>query len=125
MVSFLYFQTVNRVWKRAKISPLVWSVYERTLRDEPRTTNFLEGWHRRFQKVVSKHHPDIYEFIRHLKGEQSNTEAGIQRLIAGAKPKTARRRVILGNTRIRSIVQAYHQRSLNDYLRGLAMNIKY
>ena len=75
--------------------------------------------------MVSKHHPDIYEFIRHLRGEQSYTEAGIQRLIAGEKPKTARRKVILGNTRIRTIVEAYHLRSLNDYLRGLAMNIKY
>ena len=37
-------------------------VYERVLNDEPRTTNMLEGWHRRFSTVLTKHHPNIYDF---------------------------------------------------------------
>ena len=32
--------------------PSIWSVYERTLGSEPRTTNFLEGWHRRISSIL-------------------------------------------------------------------------
>lgn len=52
------------VWKEPKFSPKLWSVYERVLNDEPRTTNRLEGWHRRFSQIVAKAHPNIYNFIR-------------------------------------------------------------
>ena len=56
-------------WKEPKFAPRLWSVYERVLNDEPRTTNMLEGWHRRFSTVVAKHHPNIYDFIGCLRAE--------------------------------------------------------
>ena len=42
-------------------------MYERTIADEPRTNNILEGWHRRFNTIVAKHHPNIYGFLERLK----------------------------------------------------------
>ena len=50
-------------WKRPKFSPKLWSVHDRVLNNEPRTTNTLEGWYRRFRSIVVKHHPNI-EFLR-------------------------------------------------------------
>ena len=61
-----------------------------------------------------RHHPDINELTRHLREEQSHTEAGIQRLIADAKPKTVRRKVLTGNSRIRSNIETYSCRSLRN-----------
>ena len=41
-------------WKEPKFSPTMWSVYERVLNDEPRTTNMLERWHRRIGTVIAR-----------------------------------------------------------------------
>ena len=56
-------------WQNPKVPPRLWSVYERVLNDEPRTTNKLEGWHRRFSTIGAKSHPNTYDFIGHLRSE--------------------------------------------------------
>ena len=33
------------VWKEARFPPQIWSVYDRIINQDPRTNNFLEGWH--------------------------------------------------------------------------------
>ena len=44
--------------------------------------------------VVDKHHPNIYEFLDKLLGEQARTETLVQQLIAGAAPVEVRQKVI-------------------------------
>ena len=44
--------------------------------------------------VVAKYHPNIFEFIDKLKGEQARTETAIEQLIGGAAPQGARQKVI-------------------------------
>ena len=61
----------------------IWSVYERTLGSEPRTTNFLEGWHRCISLILGQANPNIWNFLEFLKGEQSNTEMRKQALLHG------------------------------------------
>ena len=68
-------------WQNPKFPPRLWSVYERVLNDEPRTTNMLEGWHRRFSSIVAKHHPNIYDFIGCLRSEQFRTETQVNKLV--------------------------------------------
>jgi hypothetical protein len=41
--------------------PEIWSCHSRVLTHEPCTTNALEGWHRRFGKIIDKSHPHFYE----------------------------------------------------------------
>ena len=36
--------------------------HERTLGSEPRTTNFLEGWHRHISSILGQAHPNIGNF---------------------------------------------------------------
>ena len=43
-------------------------VYERTLGSEPRTTNFLEGWHHRISSILGQVYPNIWKFLEFLKG---------------------------------------------------------
>ena len=39
--------------------------------DDPRTNNFLEGWHDKFASVLGVAHPDIYKFIKSLTSERA------------------------------------------------------
>jgi hypothetical protein len=39
-------------WKTPRFSIECWNLYDRVLANDPRTTIFLEGWHRRFSCVV-------------------------------------------------------------------------
>lgn len=93
---FLYIlQVFSRQWRQPMFEPSLWNVRSRTLENEPRTNNQLEGWHRRFKTIVDKHHPNIFQFIDKLKGEQARTETVIEQLIAGTDPKTQSRKKVL------------------------------
>ena len=81
--------------ERCAIPPHLWNVYERTIAEEPRTNNILEGWHRRFNTIVAKHHPNIYEFLERLKGEQAHTDTLVVQLIAGQQPQQPRMKVCM------------------------------
>ena len=70
-------------WREPPFPPSIWSVYDRPLGSEPRTTNFLEGWHQRISSILGQAHPNIWKFLEFLKGEQSNTEARKQALLRG------------------------------------------
>ena len=37
----------------------------------------------RFKTVVDKHHPNIYDFMERLRGEQAMSETLIEKLIGG------------------------------------------
>ena len=52
-------------WREPPFPPSIWSVYDRTFRSEPRTTNFLEGWHRHISSILGQSHPNIWR--NHLK----------------------------------------------------------
>ena len=49
-----------------QFAPAMWSVFEQ---DGNRTNNHLEGWHRKFNAVISRPHPNIYQLVDVIKGE--------------------------------------------------------
>ncbi len=57
--------------------------------DGPRTTNHVEGWHSKLNKLVGHPHPNIYRLLNVLKREQSHTEIRIVQLHANgiSRPK--------------------------------------
>ena len=105
--------------------PQYWSVYQRVLDGEPRTNNLIEGWHRRFQVIVNKSHPNIHEFMKRLKEEQQTSASRILQLVAGQPAKKPRKKVSTMNDKIVKIVTDYKNRTLQDYLKGLIFNIQY
>ena len=72
--------------KTSNIPPKIWSVYDRVINQDPRTNNFLEGWHWRFLTIVDVHHQDIYKFLSKLTGEQAHTEMSRQEILRGEDP---------------------------------------
>lgn len=107
----------NPRWKDPKILPQWWSVYERVLNDEPRTTNMLEGWHRRFGELVAKYHPYIYDFIGCLRSEQSRTDTVIGKLLMGNAPQGMRKAEKDKTARLKNIVGKFEEREPIEYLR--------
>ena len=113
------------VRKTPKFAPRIWSVYDRAVSDQPRTTNSLEGWHRRMGHIMGKTHPNIFEFLLRLCDEQCHTELTIQKLVAGDAVEPPRKRMRIVNDRISRVVAQYHERNTMDYVLGIAHNITY
>ena len=74
---------------------------------------------------MAKHHQNIYDFIGCLRAEQARTETVISKLVMGEAPRKIRKIEKEKNVRIKKIVQEFQDREMNDYLKGLAYNIKY
>ena len=97
---------------------------------EPRTTNFLEGWHRRISSILGQAHPNIWKFLEFLKGEQSNTELRKQALLRGESLSKKSSKAVSREKRLQKIVSEFQMRTNNgytcmDYLEGLAHNVTY
>ena len=53
-ISILNGNRIQLKWEKPLYAPLLWSVYNRVIEGEPRTTGNLEAWHRRFGTIVNK-----------------------------------------------------------------------
>ena len=68
----------------AVFPPELWNQHERTVEGLARTTNNIEGWHRRFRGVVDCANPNIYRLILSLRQEEDHWRAEDDRLVTGA-----------------------------------------
>lgn len=50
----------------ARFPPTIWSVYQLCLDRQHRTTNAVEGWHSRFQRIIVSHHAGIWKFLDNI-----------------------------------------------------------
>ena len=64
------FEYFERQWMTSTV-PALWKVHGN---DVWRTNNHCEGWHNRFNRAISKHHPNIWLFLRAIQQEQAATE---------------------------------------------------
>jgi len=62
-----------------------WNVYDRVKYNVPRTSNFIEGWHNKFQKLLKTHAPTMWKFFFCMLTEQNNTENVFQKLNSGER----------------------------------------
>ena len=60
-----------------------WNVNKRTKNDDHWTNNQIEGWHKRFQSVLSCGNPGFFTCVKALKREQVSTTNKVNRLQAG------------------------------------------
>jgi hypothetical protein len=77
-----------------------------------RTNNALEGWHRRLNGLLGRHHPNIWRCITVLQEEQAASEVTIQQILAGHVVN--RRRVVYreSDRRIDRLRQRYQRGTL-------------
>ena len=98
-----------------------WNVNERTKNDDHRTNNQVEGWHRRFQSVLSCGNPGFFTCVKALKREQVNTTNKVNRLQAGFSVKKKNKYIAL-NDRLKKIVEEREERTVMEFLRAIARN---
>ena len=102
----------------------VWNQFDRAQAFLPRTNNHVEGWHRRLQVNIGGHHPNFWHFLTVLQKEQSLTEMEHAQLLTGQPPPPQRKRYQDCNARILALVIDHANRTTDDYLRGIAYNLK-
>lgn len=97
---------------------------------QQRSTNSVEGWHSRFQRLILAHHAGILRFIEHLQLDQKQKEVMMIQLGAG---HTRVRYPIKGRYRknqeqIEVIVGNYEtyktENNIMQYLRAISFKIK-
>jgi hypothetical protein len=119
-----YIGRLNRDGTRrpARYPPAIWSVYERTLHDDPRTNNYAEAAHRRLQSEFGVDHPSLWKFINALRTVQKGRDAVFEQYIRGDRPRIKRRKYVQADIRIKQLVESYSERTVIEYLRGLSHN---
>ena len=105
-----------------QFSPSMWSVFEV---DGSRTNNHLEGWHSKFNSIISRPHPNIYQLVDAIKEEQALTELTAVQLEAGSQPPRRKRRYIAVNERLDRLKKAYidGEKSIDQFIVGVAYNL--
>jgi hypothetical protein len=90
-----------------------------------RTNNALEGWHRRLNGLLGRHHPNIWQCICMLQQEQAASEVTIQQILAGHVVN--RRRVAYRecDRRIHRLRDRYQHGTITaiDFISGMAHNL--
>jgi hypothetical protein len=102
----------------------LWNQYDATLEGLPKTNNSIEGWHRAFSSLLNVHHPNIWKFIEALRKEQGLNETKIEQYVAGRQPTISRKSYRDTAQNIEAVVKDYANRSIDNYLRGIAHNFK-
>ena len=72
---------------RPRFPPALWNVHDATINNEPRTNNQCEGYNNRFAYLVGHTHPDIWEFIDAIKGEECYVSTVVHSDNRGDPPK--------------------------------------
>ena len=115
-----YFE--NTWLEGGQFSPAMWCVFEC---DGNRTNNHLEGWHNKFNAVISWPHPNIYQLVDVIREEQAVTELTAVQLEAGSQPPRKRRRYTAVDERLAKLKKDYTEgdKTIDQYIVGVAYNL--
>ena len=108
--------------RRPRFPHNMWNCYDTIIQELPKTNNSIEGWHRAFETQVSADHPNIWKFVNAIQREQSLHELQIEQYVGGAEGPPTRKKHRDCAERIAALVRNFDERTLHDYLRGIAHN---
>jgi hypothetical protein len=104
----------------------MWSVYNRTVNEMPRTSNLAEGWRNKIHRLLSTH-PGIHSIISKIQKEPYETEATIELLISNKVFK----KIKYNETRNNILLQICKRivddsnYNLDEFMKAIANNLKY
>ena len=110
-------------WVAPQFDRAEWSQYARTLAGLSRTTNSIEGWHRRFAGRVGCDHPSVFPFIRCIQIEEDHWRGETEKAIAGLPGVRRRLQWQVLSDRVRRLVERRRDGGaddIKDYVRGIA-----
>ncbi len=97
-----------------------WNVFHRTINNQHRTNNNIEGWHRGFQATCGTLFPNIYRFINALRQQQHLHNYEIAQMLAGQPPPQRNCRYARISDRARRIALEYENRNHIEYLQSVS-----
>lgn len=110
--------------------PTLWNVHDLVINDVQRTTNQVEGWHSRFQRMLTTHHASIWKFLDAVRKDQHDSMNQIVQILAGHRrvkhpiPKSYAQ----NHAQIKNMVSHYEAYKADDdlitYLRGIGYHLK-
>lgn len=103
--------------------PSMWSVFNNKEFGFPRTQNKVEGWHRRWEILIARSHVGIFTMIKQIQKEQNIVEIEIERSMRGEPAPKKRKEYEEREVKIQNVVADRDNRTVIDFLRGIAHNI--
>ena len=102
-------------WLNGSFPLPMWNVYNRHFR--LRTTNGVEGWHKRWNGIVARTHPNIWYFIMSMKSEEIVIHRAIRKIRAHRPPPPQIRRYRMLNNMISQYKTEYEHnvKTLDEY----------
>jgi len=102
-----------------------WNLSDRIFVNVPKTSNFVEGWHNKFQRSIGHSKPKFWRFLYALLSDQRRNENSLYQLFhQDALPKLQSRKYRHFNMNVRKRVKKYRNRSKPDcfikWLRSIA-----
>ena len=95
----------------------------------PRTNNHVEEFHRKMFAALTFYHPCLWlwKFLDVLNKEQALSNVILNQICAGQEAPQQRRHDRATTQRLEAITRDYgnHQPLVQDYLRGIAHNIRF
>ncbi|KAF0752026.1 MULE domain-containing protein, partial [Aphis craccivora] len=101
----------------------LWNCYNLVKYDIPKTNNSVEGWHNSFNSTLNALHPSIWKFIEALKKEEKLNRLKMHQFLAGTEPRQKLKKYKDTASRIKAICNDFENRSINDFLKGIAQNL--
>jgi len=92
-----------------------WNLSDRILVNVPKTSNFVEGWHNKFQRSLQHSKPKMWRFVYALLCDQKHNENALHKITAGdTKFKLQSRKFRHYNLNVRKRMKKYRSRSKVD-----------
>jgi hypothetical protein len=103
------------------VRPSMWNVCN----EDIRTNNDCEGWHNRLNRLVARHHPNLWHCVNCLIEEQNATDVLRQQLAAGQMVQRNNRKYKQVQARIRCLYDRYMTGNITviEYITGVSHNI--
>ncbi|KAK3911699.1 PKS-NRPS hybrid synthetase [Frankliniella fusca] len=108
--------------------PDLWNQHLSARHNEPRTNNTTEAWHNRFQKMVGKSHPTVFNLIKEFQKEEGDVRVMMAELDAGKTIRQRRRQEYRRiNERLQNLATRYdrykEEDRVVDFARACGHNI--
>ncbi|KAG8237555.1 hypothetical protein J437_LFUL017180 [Ladona fulva] len=103
--------------------PELWSAYDQIESGIPRTQNNVEPWHRRFNTLVGRPHIGVYKIIQEIAQDQIRVQRRVEEIVRGRHSTPSKKRYVHKERRLQAIIADRQNRSVIDFVRGIAHNI--
>ncbi|KAF0299457.1 hypothetical protein FJT64_027778 [Amphibalanus amphitrite] len=113
-------------WRPPLYAPDEWTQYARTLDGLGRTTNAVEGWHRRFAGKAGSH-PSTFSLVTQIQAEEAHWRVEIGKVVAGATPRHRSAIWERVSERVTALTRRWRDGDVGTahFLRGIAHNFTF